>query len=79
MLLKASSIQDVITRSKTEAIAILRGYRQQIIDREVNMADLAARESDCSSATKGGDLGRVYRGKMQSTIHLICILVMHVI
>ena len=39
--------------------------RQQIVDGKADFATLASKESDCSSAQKGGDLGRFGRGQMQ--------------
>ncbi|KAL1977477.1 hypothetical protein VTN31DRAFT_336 [Thermomyces dupontii] len=54
-----------ITRTKEEAIEILRGYERRIKSGEVRLADLAVTESDCSSARKRGDLGFFGRGEMQ--------------
>ena len=34
--------------------------------KEAKFAELASKESDCSSARKGGDLGIFGRGQMQS-------------
>lgn len=48
--------ESTITRSKEEAIEILRGYEQRIKSGEIRLADLAVSESDCSSARKKGDL-----------------------
>lgn len=45
-----------ITRSKEEAIEILRGHETRINSGEVSLGDLAMSESDCSSARKKGDL-----------------------
>lgn len=45
-----------ITRSKDEAIEILRGYEQRIKSGEASLGDIAVSESDCSSARKRGDL-----------------------
>ena len=42
------------------------GIRGKITSGEVTFADIASRESDCSSARKGGDLGIFGRGQMQS-------------
>ncbi|KAE8383362.1 hypothetical protein BDV26DRAFT_251600 [Aspergillus bertholletiae] len=54
-----------ITRSKEEAIEILRGHEARIQSGEVSLGDLAMSESDCSSARKRGDLGFFGRGEMQ--------------
>lgn len=44
-----------ITRSKEEAIQILKGYEERIQSGE-SLGDIAVSESDCSSARKKGDL-----------------------
>ena len=45
-----------ITRSKEEAIEILKGYEERIQSGEATLGDIAISESDCSSARKKGDL-----------------------
>lgn len=45
-----------ITRSKEDAMEIIKGYRERIQSGEVTLGELAGRESDCSSARKQGDL-----------------------
>lgn len=45
-----------ITRSKEEAIDILKGHEQRIQSGETTLGDIAISESDCSSARKKGDL-----------------------
>jgi len=45
-----------ITRTKEEALAILRGHEEKVRGGEVTLGDLAVTESDCSSARKKGDL-----------------------
>ncbi|XP_033642920.1 peptidyl-prolyl cis-trans isomerase Pin1-like [Asterias rubens] len=57
--------QENITRTKEEAIELLKGFREQIVSGEVSFASLASRESDCSSAKKGGDLNFFGPGQMQ--------------
>lgn len=85
--------QDKITRSKEEALEILKGrvygnlmwecfscllenflsdFRRRLESKEAKFAELASKESDCSSARKGGDLGAFGRGQMQSETHCIC-------
>ncbi|KAL4879042.1 hypothetical protein BJY04DRAFT_194619 [Aspergillus karnatakaensis] len=54
-----------ITRSKEEAREILRGHQERILRGEIRLGDLAASESDCSSARKKGDLGFFGHGEMQ--------------
>ncbi|KAH7669066.1 peptidyl-prolyl cis-trans isomerase NIMA-interacting 1 protein [Dioscorea alata] len=43
----------------------LRSLREKIVSGEVRFADAATQHSDCSSAKRGGDLGRFGRGQMQ--------------
>lgn len=54
-----------ITRTKEEAIQMLKGYEEQINSGSTTLGDLAVAESDCSSARKRGDLGFFGRGQMQ--------------
>lgn len=56
---------DKITRTKEEALAMIEGFRQKIAGGEVDFAELAKLESDCSSARNGGDLGKFGRNQMQ--------------
>ncbi|KAK4046065.1 peptidyl-prolyl cis-trans isomerase Pin1 [Microbotryomycetes sp. JL201] len=66
---RPSSWKDAnITRSKQEAIEILKGHEQRLQqsgDLQSEFAKLASTESDCSSARSGGDLGWFTRGQMQ--------------
>ncbi|KAH9486403.1 Peptidyl-prolyl cis-trans isomerase pin1 [Psilocybe cubensis] len=57
--------QSNITRTKEEAIEILRGYQAQINGSQEKFAELATLHSDCSSHSNGGDLGWFGRGQMQ--------------
>lgn len=45
-----------ITRTKDEALDIIRGHERTIHDGSTSLGDLAVTESDCSSARKRGDL-----------------------
>lgn len=58
-------IQPDITRSKEEAIDILLDYQQEINGDPYKFASLATKHSDCSSHSRGGDLGSFKRGQMQ--------------
>ncbi|KAI0348179.1 rotamase-domain-containing protein [Trametopsis cervina] len=57
--------EENITRSKEEAIDILKGYQAQIGGDPEKFSQLASKYSDCSSAKNGGDLGSFGRGQMQ--------------
>ncbi|CAH0484638.1 unnamed protein product [Peronospora effusa] len=61
----ASRLSNHITRSKEEAIVQLKQLRTQIVSGEAKFEDLAVKFSDCSSGTRGGDLGPFGRGMMQ--------------
>ncbi|KAJ5238439.1 Peptidyl-prolyl cis-trans isomerase PpiC-type [Penicillium chermesinum] len=54
-----------ITRSKEEAIEILKQHEARIQSGETTLGDIAVSESDCSSARKKGDLGFFGPGEMQ--------------
>ncbi|KAG8742536.1 hypothetical protein FRC10_001303 [Ceratobasidium sp. 414] len=57
--------EDNITRSKAEAIGILKGYAAEINGDRNTFAELASKHSDCSSHRAGGDLGWFGKGQMQ--------------
>ncbi|KAL8783948.1 MAG: hypothetical protein Q9213_004278 [Squamulea squamosa] len=57
--------EPTITRTKEEAIDILKGHERRIQSGEISLGDLAQTESDCSSARKNGDLGFFGKGEMQ--------------
>lgn len=48
--------EENITRTKEEAIRILKGHEEKIRAGEVSLGDLSVTESDCNSARKRGDL-----------------------
>jgi len=52
-------------RTKEQAIEKLTQLRQKIVAEEAGFGALASTESDCSSASKGGDLGVFRAGEMQ--------------
>ncbi|GFN76409.1 peptidyl-prolyl cis-trans isomerase [Plakobranchus ocellatus] len=56
---------DQITRTKDEALELLKGYREQIVKDKSTFSTLAMEHSDCSSAKNGGDLGAFGPGQMQ--------------
>ncbi|KAG6810802.1 hypothetical protein H0H92_010280 [Tricholoma furcatifolium] len=55
-----------ITRTKEEAIEILKAHQVEINNDQDKFAELAAKHSDCSSHSHGGDLGWFGRGQMQA-------------
>ncbi|KAF9578492.1 hypothetical protein BGW38_005672 [Lunasporangiospora selenospora] len=57
--------ETTIVRTKDEALERLNGFQAKIQSGDVKLSDLAASESDCSSAKKNGDLGFFERGQMQ--------------
>ncbi|KAF9315146.1 hypothetical protein BG003_003470 [Podila horticola] len=63
---RPSSWREVtITRTKDAALERLEGFQAKIQSGEAALGELAATESDCSSAKKSGDLGFFERGQMQ--------------
>lgn len=59
--------QSQITRSKEEALAMIVAFRERVVAGEVDLPTLSRTESDCSSASKGGDLGLFGKGQMQQS------------
>ncbi|XP_015514143.1 putative peptidyl-prolyl cis-trans isomerase dodo [Neodiprion pinetum] len=57
--------EENITRTKEEALELVKSYREQIVSGKATFAELASKYSDCSSAKRGGDLGPFGRGAMQ--------------
>ncbi|XP_065917278.1 peptidyl-prolyl cis-trans isomerase NIMA-interacting 1-like [Dysidea avara] len=66
--------EKTITRSKEEALEMIKKYREQLVSGELKFAEVASTESDCSSAKKGGDLGPFGKGQMQSQLPYIALL-----
>lgn len=54
-----------ITRSKEDALEILKAHEDKIKSGSTTLGELALTESDCSSARKRGDLGYFGKGDMQ--------------
>ncbi|OAA50404.1 peptidyl-prolyl cis/trans isomerase [Metarhizium rileyi] len=54
-----------ITRSKDDAMEVIKAHEAKIKSGAISLGDLAPAESDCSSARKRGDLGYFGRGDMQ--------------
>lgn len=61
----SSHRQAHITRTREEALKLIQGFREAILSGRDTVEEIASRESDCSSAHQGGDLGFFGRGKMQ--------------
>ena len=57
--------EENITRTKEEAIELLKKYIDIISAGESTFEELASKYSDCSSAKRGGDLGHFERNQMQ--------------
>uniref|UniRef100_A0A6G1SJU8 Peptidyl-prolyl cis-trans isomerase n=1 Tax=Aceria tosichella TaxID=561515 RepID=A0A6G1SJU8_9ACAR len=57
--------EENITRSKEEAIDILKGYLDRINSGQATFEEIAQQYSDCSSAKRQGDLGFFERNQMQ--------------
>lgn len=57
--------EENITRTKEEALELVKSYREQIVSGRASFAELAQKYSDCSSAKRGGDLGPFGHGAMQ--------------
>ncbi|KAG7452094.1 rotamase-domain-containing protein [Guyanagaster necrorhizus] len=65
---RASHLLANITRSKEEAIKILKTYQDLIGNSPDKLGQLATKYSDCSSHERGGDLGFFGRGQMQKPL-----------
>lgn len=62
--------EEKISCSKEEAIEKIKEFRKEIMeadDKREKFEEIAKKESDCSSAGRGGDLGKFGRGKMQKS------------
>lgn len=60
--------EELITRTKDEAINQLQSYKAEILKSEKileKFEELASKYSDCNSAKRGGDLGFFGKGEMQ--------------
>jgi parvulin-like peptidyl-prolyl isomerase len=63
LLMFEGSMRSTATRTKEEAAEQIAGLKAEI-DGGADFAELAQNHSDCSSASKGGDLGNFSRGMM---------------
>ena len=61
-------VQQNITRSKEEAIDILKEYGAEINGSPDKFAELAGKYSDCGSHANGGDLGFFKPVRLYSTL-----------
>lgn len=52
-------------RMQEEAVTMVKDFRERIVSGQAHFADIAAKESHCSSAKRGGDLGEFGPGQMQ--------------
>jgi hypothetical protein len=52
-----SDQEPTVTRTQEEALEMIKGFHDQLVRGEVTFDALAAKESHCSSAQRGGDLG----------------------
>lgn len=57
--------EEKITRTKEEALELIKGYRKQIVANDAQFDEIALKYSDCSSAKRGGDLGMFGKGQTQ--------------
>lgn len=57
--------QSTASVSKQAAIEELTKWQEQIQSGQITFADAAQQRSDCSSFSRGGDLGQFGRGEMQ--------------
>ncbi|XP_047317259.1 peptidyl-prolyl cis-trans isomerase Pin1-like [Impatiens glandulifera] len=55
----------IMDTTKETAISKLTAIRDDITSGKAKFSDVATRQSDCSSAKRGGDLGSFGRGQMQ--------------
>ncbi|XP_072989058.1 peptidyl-prolyl cis-trans isomerase Pin1-like [Typha latifolia] len=55
----------IAATTRDSAVGRLRAFRSDILTGHARFDDVAASHSDCSSAKRGGDLGRFGRGQMQ--------------
>ncbi|KAF3323850.1 peptidyl-prolyl cis-trans isomerase Pin1-like protein [Carex littledalei] len=55
----------ISTTTREVAAARLQSLREEVVSGRAHFSDLASVHSDCSSAKRGGDLGKFGRGQMQ--------------
>ncbi|KAH7960537.1 hypothetical protein HPB49_020999 [Dermacentor silvarum] len=57
--------EENVTRTRDEALALIKRYREEIVSGKKTFEQLASQYSDCSSAKRKGDLGMFGRGATQ--------------
>ena len=67
------SPRPLITYMHCTSLVVCTAFRAQIVSGESKFAEVATKESDCSSAKRAGDLGPFGRGQMQSKITIMII------
>ncbi|CAN6250533.1 unnamed protein product, partial [Urochloa humidicola] len=55
----------ISSTTRDDAADLARALREQIVSGDRKFEDIAAENSDCSSAKRGGDLGSFGKGRMQ--------------
>jgi peptidyl-prolyl cis-trans isomerase C len=63
LIMYAGSARSVATRTKTEALELAGALKRQL-DEGADFEALARLHSNCSSSSRGGDLGLFGRGEM---------------
>lgn len=56
-----------VTRTKEEALANIKKFREDIVSKKATFEEVAKAYSECGSAAKGGDLGEFGPGQMQQS------------
>lgn len=59
-------LEHLIVCAQEEAVAMVQHFRDLIVSGQAQFSNLAAEESHCSTAKRGGDLGEFGPGQMQA-------------